>query len=233
VSAEDYNSTQIAAGKLTPHHITALVRHWQTMHVPLDVDGAAGPATIASIEAALRPAASAHWLSDATAMPIHQSWFGGPLAAGKPLAIVAHYTATDPGTGVNMATRRQRQFGADPDDRAASWHVTIETDGSVIQMIPLDHVAWHAGSDTAKPIPGVGWANSNTVGIELVGYGKSFPEAQVTAACRVWREIVQMYGIPRAHAMVTHQSIDPTRREDPGPVWLAQHATRVLNAAYA
>lgn len=44
-----YNTAQFAAGKLTADHITELVRYWQASH-GLEVDGMAGPATIASLE---------------------------------------------------------------------------------------------------------------------------------------------------------------------------------------
>lgn len=237
MTPEDYNAQQLAAGNLTWSHITRLVEYWQRNH-GLDDDGKAGPQTIASLGT---PAAAPaklevvdHWLTGpgVTRIAAHTSWYGGPLTGNAPRGIVAHYTATDPGTAVNMANRRTRQYGADPDDRLASWHITIETDGSVVVMVPLDHAAWHAGSDTALPVPGLGKANYTTVGIELVGYGKAFPPAQVESAGRVWRALVQRYGIKREHAMITHQSIDPTRREDPGPVWMQQHAPGVLDAAF-
>jgi len=54
-AADDYNASQITAGKLTTTHITALVKHWQASTAGLEVDGKAGPQTIASIEATLRP----------------------------------------------------------------------------------------------------------------------------------------------------------------------------------
>ena len=114
-----------------------------------------------------------------------------------------------------------------------SWHISIEADGAVVQMAPLTSGCWHAGSSTARKIPGVGWANRTSVGIELIGHGKEFPSAQVEIACGVWRALVKAYGIPREHAMITHQSIDPTRRSDPGPVWMKQHAPQVLAYAYA
>ncbi len=238
-TSNDYNAKQLEAGKLTADHITALVRHWQETH-GLTADGMAGPATLASILGTfvvpVRPGELVVLNHDLIGtgvahMDAHRSWFGGEMTKGRPLAIVAHYTATDPGTAVNMAKNRQRALT--PADRAASWHLTIDADGSVVQMIALNRVAWHAGSDTAKPIPGVGWANNNSVGIELVGHGKDFPSAQVASACKVWRAIVRTYGIPREHAMITHQSIDPTRRTDPGPVWGLQHADIVLDFAYA
>lgn len=234
----DYNAAQLAAGRLTPAHVAELARHWQATH-GLAADGMAGPATIASLDAALQPSGDPealqivnHWLTGpgVTRIPAHPSWFGGVLAAGKPLGIVAHFTDTGPGTAPVMANNRTRPFQAG--DRAASWHLTIDTDGSVVQMIPLDHVAWHAGGSTARQVPGIGWANQHTVGIELVGDGSAFTPDQVTTACALWRAIVRHYGIPREHAMLTHQEIDPTRRDDPGPVWMGQHAPVVINAAY-
>lgn len=54
ISARDYNAAQLQSGHLTLDHITALVRAWQAQH-GLAADGMAGPATIASIEAAQRP----------------------------------------------------------------------------------------------------------------------------------------------------------------------------------
>lgn len=80
--ADDFNAAQLAAGKLTPRHITALVRHWQSQHLPLDVDGAAGPATIASIEAVMRPAP---FLSSPLA----------PLADGRKAHITSEFRPAD------------------------------------------------------------------------------------------------------------------------------------------
>ena len=236
----DYNAKQLAGGALTAEHVTELVRFWQLAH-GLEVDGMAGPKTLASFSA-FAPVAPVgawsigddHWLSGpgVTRIPMHASWFGGVLHGGAPGGIVAHYTATDPGTAINMAKRRQHVYGLDPDDRLASWHLTIETDGSIVQMIPFDRVAWHAGSSTAIPVRGLGPANYATVGIELVGYGKEFPPAQVESAKAVWRALIKRYSIAHEYAMLEHAKIDPSRRDDPGPVWMAQHAGEVLAAAY-
>lgn len=245
-AADDFNAFQLANRALKIEHVTELVTYWQEQH-GLKVDGKAGSAqTIPSI---IKAIAKRHalpppgpedlqvkdsWLvgNGVNKIPADPSWFGGLLAGGAPGGIVAHFTDTDPGTAVNMAKRRARHFGDDPDDRLASWHITIETDGSTVVMIPLDHIAWHAGSSTAVPVPGLGSANAHTIGIELVGYGKVFTEAQVRTAAQVWRALVRQYAIPRDYAMITHQSIDPTRRDDPGPVWMGQHAAAVLDFAY-
>src|SRR5205823_3681564 len=116
-----------------------------------------------------------------------------------------------------------------------SWHASIETDGPVIQMAPFTKGCWHVSSPTAKPIPGVGWGNRTAVGIELVNNdrGKTFPDAQVETAKHLWRALVRKYGIAIAHAMVTHQSIDPLRRTDPGVLFMKEHAPGILAYAYA
>lgn len=181
-----------------------------------------------------------------TRIEMHASWRYSWLSTPdhNPLAIVAHYTDTDPGTAVGMAKRRQEPWSKfaerwrknNPGKPVPqnSWHISIETDGSIVQMAPLTTGCWHVGSSTAKPIPGVGWGNRTAIGIELVNNdrGKTFPPAQVTAACNVWRAIVRAYDMKRENAMVTHQSIDPTRRSDPGSVWMRLYAPTVLGYAY-
>lgn len=225
MTPRDYNASQLASGALTANHVTDLVRYWQAGH-GLTADGMAGPRTIASLDLAVVD----HWLtgSSVTRIAAHPSWYGA--ARGNPQGIVAHYTATDGGTGISMARRRSQSRR--PDDPTTSWHLTIEADGSIIAMVPLDRIAWHAGSATARAVPVLGRANDATIGIELVGHGDVFPVAQVEAAGRVWRALIRHYGIAREHAMITHQSIDPSRREDPGPVWMSEHALGVLARAY-
>lgn len=51
MTPSDYNTSQIALGRLTASHITMLVRHWQES-VGLVADGKAGPQTIATLQPA-------------------------------------------------------------------------------------------------------------------------------------------------------------------------------------
>lgn len=55
--AAQYNAAQLAAGALTPAHVTQLVLYWQANHPPIVADGMAGPATLATVESAMRPGA--------------------------------------------------------------------------------------------------------------------------------------------------------------------------------
>jgi hypothetical protein len=162
--------------------------------------------------------------------PMHSSWHYPRLSTptGDPLAIVAHVSATNPGTARGMAKRRT--VPRQPEDRPASWHISIEADGSILQMASLEAGTWHA----AGQIKGAGSANRVSVGIELIGWERGpWPELQIQGACRVWRAIVQSYGIKRELAMVPHAVIDPARRSDPGQLWMRSHAPFVLGFAFA
>lgn len=55
MNASAYNAEQLRLGRITVEVITELVRNWQATH-ELAADGMAGPRTLASIAAALRPA---------------------------------------------------------------------------------------------------------------------------------------------------------------------------------
>lgn len=162
-------------------------------------------------------------------MASHPSWYYPKLstASGDPVAIVAHCTDTLAGGAFGMAKRRQ--VPRKPTDRAASWHVTIEPD-VIVQMVSFEAGAWHADVS----IPGIGAANRHAVGLELSGKPAGpWPDAQVAQYARVTRAIVRSYGIPRARALISHQSIDPVHRSDPGKLWMERHAPLVLAYAFA
>lgn len=249
--ADQYNTEQIAEHALEPLHVTELALLAQTA-LGLDADGMCGPKTRAALEAQrqarhpvvvpLPDLAPLHidadgWLEGegVLRMPCHNSWLpklessrarrGGQ---DSPLAIVAHYTATAHGTGRNMARRREQALT--PEDRVASWHVTLEGDGTIIQMVPFTRGAWHVRVN-CPPIAGAGLASYVAVGVEICGYGHEFPPEQVEAAMRLWGALVESYSIPPAHRMVTHAELDPERRNDPGAVWMKQHAPTVLRYA--
>lgn len=253
-----FNKRQIDANALTMEDITDLVAFWQKHH-GLTVDGMAGTTqTIPSIRRERSPTTSSPIMSPGvrdrlmsvrplqvgirsnlfiehelvTSVLSHDTWKGGIMLGVE--GIVAHYSATDHGTAVAMAKRRTKPHGSDPSHpkSKSSWHISIEGDGSIVQMIPFTQVANHAGGDGSIQIPGIGWANNHTIGIELIGHGTSFSDAQVASAALVWRSLTSFYEISREHAMISHQSINPTHRSDPGPVWMNQYAELVLDYAF-
>lgn len=164
-------------------------------------------------------------------MPSAPSWYGGKMKTsdGKPQAIVAHYSATKHGTAISMAKKRLKPYPGKP-ERLASWHVSIDGDGLLVQQVPFINQAWHAGK--GRGIPDLGNPNACSIGIELVGHGDEFPLAQVEAAKELWRVLVKTYPIERKNAHWQHSTLDPDRRKDPGPVWMENHATAVLDYAF-
>jgi len=161
-------------------------------------------------------------------VPSHPSWYYPKLSTlhADPISIVVHASATKLGTAMVMAKNRVKP--RTPADRPASWHISVE-DGLIVQQAPLHVGCWHAIGN----IKGAGPANRVSVGIELVGFEKGpWPDGQVKTAMRVWRAIVQSYGIKRELAMVPHAVVDPARRSDPGKEFMTKHAQAVLDYAF-
>src|SRR5690606_17263677 len=81
-----------------------------------------------------------------------------------PELIVVHYTVTWPLDAVIRAFRSP--------DFDASAHVVIDRDGTVVQMVPFNRAAWHAGESRWRGKPRL---NTWSIGIELVNPGPVFP----------------------------------------------------------
>jgi N-acetyl-anhydromuramyl-L-alanine amidase AmpD len=148
-------------------------------------------------------------------VPSHRSWTSGrrPTPAHAPTALLWHYTATNHGTAERMAKNRVPR--RKPNDRPASWHVTVAADGVLWQQVSFLEVAWHCG----KGRIGDYRVNECAVGIELEGHGDAFPEEQVGAATLLVRRLAGVYGLDREDCAHGHRDYDPARRADPGPVW--------------
>lgn len=162
------------------------------------------------------------------------------LSVPSPIAVMWHYTATDPGTAGSMAKRLQSFRRGH--DRAASWHVCIGADGTLWQSVSFLRGAWHcARGHLLERRWGVTWdytlgdvqhrINACALGIELEGHGKAFPAPQIAAAMRLLGALVDAYPIHPTLAVLAHSHFDPARRSDPGPVWNSV-LPLVLRAAY-
>lgn len=107
-----------------------------------------------------RPLAAAdpkypNWV-DFIASPNHS-----PRAAKEITTIIYHYTAGDSqeGTVKQFQTRSSK----------VSAHYVVGRDGKVVQMVPLDQAAWHAG---VSKLAGVNGVNAFSIGIEICNFGK-------------------------------------------------------------
>ena len=148
---------------------------------------------------------------------------------GEPLAIIWHYTATKPGTARSLAKRIQKY---DPKkDRAASWHVVVERDGTVYQSVPFERGAWHC----AKGVVDHHKMNACSVGIEVVGHGQpdDYPPVVVRALGEVVGAIRRAYPlVHRARAGLQHSTFDPARRSDAGLYFVERVLPLIIDEAF-
>lgn len=79
----------------------------------------------------------------------------------KPLYLLIHYTA---GTSASGA----EEWFKNPASQASS-HLIIDRDGAIIQMVPFNRRAWHAGESKWGELTDI---NTHSIGIEIVNAGK-------------------------------------------------------------
>ena len=128
---------------------------------------------------------------------------------GRPDMIVLHYT------GMQFCHEAIHRL-CDPKARVSSHYVVLES-GSIIQLVPESHRAWHAGVSA--------WAgdsdiNSRSIGIEICNPGHDFsypdfPARQIAATIALCRGILTR-NIIRPENVVAHSDVAPSRKQDPG-----------------
>ena len=132
-------------------------------------------------------------------------WKPTPNISGnliKPELIVIHYTGDNSLQGaLSWLTTRGSGVSA---------HLVVAKTGQVWQLAPFNRRAWHAGASTWK---GRGDCNSWSVGIENVGLGDEWPEAQVQANVKIVEALRAAYPI---YDVVGHSDVAPGRKSDPG-----------------
>ena len=95
-----------------------------------------------------------------------------------------------------------------------SAHVVIDREGVLVQYVPFDRRAWHAGVSAYE---GRERCNDFSVGIELIGTdAAAFTEAQYRSLASVVNALSGTYQIQAAR-MAGHSDIAPFRKTDPGP----------------
>lgn len=93
-----------------------------------------------------------------------------------------------------------------------SSHYLIRRDGSLVEYVPPDKRAWHAGASSWK---GRERCNDFSIGIELEGADDvPFAEPQYETLVALARELQRRYG-PLEFA--GHSDVAPGRKTDPGP----------------
>ena len=142
-------------------------------------------------------------------------------AGEKVSLLVVHAISLPPGEFGGPGVEALFTNRLDPDEHPyyreigglrVSAHFFILRSGELIQFVPCDRRAWHAGTS--------GWCgrercNDFSVGVELEGCDESnFEAAQYETLNRLIAALKQRYPIA---AVVGHSDIAPGRKTDPGP----------------
>jgi AmpD protein len=99
-------------------------------------------------------------------------------------------------------------------DRKVSSHVLIRRDGEIVQYVPFQRRAWHAGDSSWE---GRARCNDFSIGVELEGTDSTpYESEQYTAAARLIAELCRAYPALDPERIVGHDDIAPGRKTDPG-----------------
>jgi N-acetylmuramoyl-L-alanine amidase len=134
---------------------------------------------------------------------------GERLGALRPDMLVLHYTG--------MPDARAALARLADEQAQVSCHYFVFEDGEIVQMVPEQRRAWHAGQSTWEGHEDI---NSRSIGIEIANPGHEwgyvdFPRAQLAAVTALCCDIVRRHRLQPQHVL-GHSDIAPMRKEDPG-----------------
>ena len=109
-----------------------------------------------------------------------------------------------------------------------SSHLFIRRSGAVLQFVPFDRRAWHAGESSFDGRDG---CNDFSIGIELEGTDiLPYEDAQYDSLAEICMALMRHYG----HLEVRgHADIAPLRKTDPGPAFDWPRFRRELSAIFS
>ena len=100
------------------------------------------------------------------------------------------------------------------DGMKVSAHVLIKRNGEVIQFVPFDKRAWHAGVSSYK---GKNDCNNFSIGIELEGSDDDiFEDIQYEQLSLITSLLIAEYDLITKDNIKGHSDIAPERKTDPG-----------------
>jgi N-acetyl-anhydromuramoyl-L-alanine amidase len=108
-------------------------------------------------------------------------------------------------------------YFAEIHQQKVSSHLLIRRDGEVVQYVPFQLRAWHAG---ASNFEGRERCNDFSIGIELEGADEvPYEKIQYDTLAELITALEQTYPTISRKRMVGHSDIAPERKTDPGPAF--------------
>ncbi|OOF00403.1 1,6-anhydro-N-acetylmuramyl-L-alanine amidase AmpD [Salinivibrio sp. IB643] len=162
-----------------------------------------------------------HWLAGARACP-SPHYNSRPDSEDISLLVV-HNISLPPGQFDGPYIEQFFQGNLDADahpyfaqirDLRVSAHLLIRRDGSVIQFVPFNERAWHAGISC---FDGRQQCNDFSIGIELEGTDTlPYTDQQYQSLAAITQTLMQYYPAITRDRITGHQHIAPGRKTDPG-----------------
>ncbi len=113
-------------------------------------------------------------------------------------------------------------------DLKVSTHLFIRRTGEVIQFVPFNKRAWHAGASNFDGVPN---CNDYSIGIELEGSdSEAFTKEQYLTLVPITRCLMQKFPAITLNRIVGHSDIAPHRKTDPGPFFNWDEYKRQITA---
>ncbi|HEY6642386.1 1,6-anhydro-N-acetylmuramyl-L-alanine amidase AmpD [Povalibacter sp.] len=117
----------------------------------------------------------------------------------------------------NQLPPEQHPYFAAIAGRKVSSHLLIRRDGEMVQYVPFQRRAWHAG---VSSYDGRERCNDFSIGIELEGTDDcAYEPVQYRALSRVIRQLLAAYPALSSRRIAGHSDIAPGRKTDPGPAF--------------
>ena len=111
-------------------------------------------------------------------------------------------------------------------DMKVSSHLFVKRTGEIIQFVPFDKRAWHAGKSSFDNVEN---CNDYSIGIELEGCDDiSFEDIQYEKLVYIITAILDNYKKTSKERIVSHSDIAPGRKSDPGPLFDWKRLKRML-----
>jgi AmpD protein len=150
-------------------------------------------------------------------------------AQAEPRLIILHGISLPPGeyggSYIESLFTNQLDWTAHPYFREiegllVSAHVLVRRLGEVIQFVPFERRAWHAGDSCFR---GQSCCNDYSIGIELEGVDDApYTDEQYVSLISVIQAIMGAYPSLTTRSIAGHCDVAPGRKTDPGPAfdWL-------------
>ena len=155
-------------------------------------------------------------------------WMASPNCNERPndeiSLLVIHNISLPPGQFDTQAVQRffcneldcsEHPYYQEIEGLQVSAHLLIERTGRVIQFVPFNKRAWHAGLSSFE---GREQCNDFSIGIELEGTDDQlFTDEQYEQLSNITQQLVSVYPSISLDRIVGHSDIAPGRKTDPGP----------------